>query len=185
MEPEHLVIAWIAKVLCPGCFTNSLLVNYVADSRPVGKETPRHIDQGSSPSSEANYKLPDYIKPVPLAMEQDDIDCLARKNVFMTPTNAFRNACVGSYIHWVHFFCPLLDLHEFLSAIAHPDGLRGQLSLLLFYAVMLGGATFAPDSEIVKAKYKSRLAARKDLFSRCKVSLPMGTSSQWAADDAM
>ncbi|OAR00874.1 hypothetical protein LLEC1_02740 [Akanthomyces lecanii] len=139
-----------------------------ANAEPVSNEAQPNMDDAGIPSFDARYKLPGYVRTTPSSMAQDDIDHLARKNVFTLPSESLRNSCVTSYIHWVHFFLPLLDLREFLSILAHPDGSCGQVSLLLLYAVMLGGATFTPQSEITKAGYTSRFAARRDFFQRCK-----------------
>lgn len=141
-----------------------------ANTKPVSNEVHPDMSDIDIRSFDARYKLPGYVRPTPASVAQDDIDHLARKNVFALPSESFRNSCITSYIHWVHFFLPLLDLRDFLAILAHPDGSCGQVSLLLLYAVMLGGATFAPQSEITRAGYTSRFAARRDFFQRCKVS---------------
>ena len=141
-----------------------------ANAKPVSNEVHLDMSDIDTRSFDVRYILPGYVRPTPSSVAQDDTDHLARKNVFALPSESFRNSCITSYIHWVHFFLPLLDLRDFLAILAHPDGSCGQVSLLLLYAVMLGGATFAPQSEITKAGYTSRFAARRDFFQRCKVS---------------
>lgn len=149
-----------------------------ANAESVSRDIPPDTSDADARPLDPSYKLLGYVRPTPSPMAQDDLDHLARKNVFALPSESFRNSCVTSYVHWVHFFLPLLDLREFLSVLAHPDGSCGQVSLLLLYAVMLGGATFAPQSEITKAGYTSRFAARRDFFQRCKVSCDTWTSEQ-------
>ncbi|KAJ4147034.1 hypothetical protein LMH87_001587 [Akanthomyces muscarius] len=148
---------------------SSIIGDHGNDSgRRVSNEVHPDMSDIDIRSFDARYKLPGYVRPTPASVAQDDIDHLARKNVFALPSESFRNSCITSYIHWVHFFLPLLDLRDFLAILAHPDGSCGQVSLLLLYAVMLGGATFAPQSEITRAGYTSRFAARRDFFQRCK-----------------
>lgn len=138
-----------------------------ANAKPVSNDVHLDMSDIDTRSFDARYKLPGYVRPTPTSVAQDDIDHLARKNVFALPSESFRNSCITSYIHWVHFFLPLLDLRDFLAILAHPEGSCGQVSLLLLYAVMLGGATFAPQSEITKAGYTSRFAAQlAETFSK-------------------
>ncbi|KAB8213382.1 fungal-specific transcription factor domain-containing protein [Aspergillus novoparasiticus] len=88
-----------------------------------------------------------------------------------------RNALISGYISWVHPFCPVIDMHTFLSSITYMDGSHGKISLLLLHSVMFAGASFAPLSELQKAGYNSRLAAKTDFYFRAKLLYDFGYES--------
>jgi hypothetical protein len=115
--------------------------------------------------------MPRYIKPLPPSLGSDDIQHLHRKKVFSLPTPEFRNACLQSYVEWVHFFCPVLELRDFLGSIATPtESSEDGVSLMLFYAVLLTGVAFVDENCILEAGYGSRFAVRKEFFTKAKVS---------------
>lgn len=104
-------------------------------------------------------------------MSKDDIDYLVRKQVLNLPSVKFRNICLQGYVEWVHFFCPLLDLGAFLNSISCPSDQRDDgVSLMLLYAVLLTGVAFIDERYILDAGYESRLAVRKEFFTKAKVS---------------
>lgn len=115
--------------------------------------------------------LPPYVRPFPKSLGKEDIEYLSKKQVFRLPTTKFRNICLKSYVEWVHFFCPLLDLNDFLGSMAAgPESSDKGVSLMLFYAVLLCGVAFVDERHILEAGYESRLAVRKEFFTKAKVS---------------
>lgn len=119
-------------------------------------------------TNQTTVKLPPYIQP-PRHIPQEDINYIFAKKAFNVPCARLRNSLLRSYVDWVYPYCPSLDLNDFLSAIAAGDGSRGTISLLVLHAVMLAGAAFVGISYLHEAGYPTRLAARKDFFSRAKV----------------
>lgn len=113
--------------------------------------------------------LPANVSPLPLSWTEEDVQYISAKQVLTIPEPELRNALLRSYIDWVHPLCPVLDLEEFLTAIARLDGSRGKISLLVLHTVLLTGATFVDEQYLVAAGYRSRLAARKSFFLRAKV----------------
>lgn len=113
--------------------------------------------------------MPPYINPIPQGWPQADVEYLSKKQAFAIPEPALRNVLLRSYVEWVHPLCPVIDLHDFLTAISRPDGSGGRISLLVFYAVLLAGAAFVDESYLAAAGYKSGMTARKDFFVRVKV----------------
>ena len=115
--------------------------------------------------------LPPYVTPFPKSLAREDIEFFSKKRLFNLPTPKFRDICLKSYVEWVHFFCPLLDLSDFLGSIAAgPDSSDKGVSLMLLYAVLLTGVAFVDESHILEAGYESRLAVRKEFFTKAKVS---------------
>ncbi|OAQ60655.2 C6 transcription factor (Ctf1B) [Pochonia chlamydosporia 170] len=133
-------------------------------------------------TAESNYAndipgvaIPPYVKPFPKTMSKDDIDYLVRKQVLNLPSVKFRNICLQGYVEWVHFFCPLLDLGAFLNSISCPSDQRDDgVSLMLLYAVLLTGVAFIDERYILDAGYESRLAVRKEFFTKAKILYSFG-----------
>ncbi|KAJ6443606.1 C6 transcription factor [Purpureocillium lavendulum] len=134
----------------------------------------RHSNTPASAAA-ANAFLPPFISPVPQSWTRPDIEYLYQKGVFSLPDRKDLCALLRSYVEWVHPLCPLLDLHEFLAAIAHPDGSSGSVSLMVLHSVLLAGAAFVDERHL--AGHDSRLSARKDYFTRAKLLYSMGYES--------
>jgi uncharacterized Rmd1/YagE family protein len=63
----------------------------------------------------------------------------------------------------------VLDLHEFLAVVDRRDGATGQISLLLYQAVMAAAITFVDDVHLRETGYLTRRAASQALFRSVKV----------------
>jgi hypothetical protein len=116
--------------------------------------------------------FPPYIIPMPQSWHNQDVEFLVRKGVPTIPAPELLKDLLRSYVEWVHPLCPVLDLPDFLGAMAQPDGSKGRVSLLVLYAVFLAGAAFVPERVLTTNGYSSRLAARKDFFFKAKVGFP-------------
>jgi hypothetical protein len=116
--------------------------------------------------------LPAYVSALPSSWTEDDVRYISAKQVLTVPEPELRSALLQSYIEWVHPLCPVLDLEEFLTAIARQDGSGGRISLLVLHAVLLAGAAFVDERCLVAAGYGSRLVARKAFFLRARCELP-------------
>ncbi|KAK2594743.1 hypothetical protein QQS21_007541 [Conoideocrella luteorostrata] len=136
------------------------------------------LNHAASPASDASAGLPCYVKPIPKSWNKDEIEFLSVKQVFSLPTPSFRNLCLQSYVEWVHFFCPVLDLETFLASIAQPSlSPPTKVSLILLYAVLLTGVAFVDDCHILEAGYESRMAVRKEFFTKAKLLYSFGYES--------
>lgn len=113
-------------------------------------------------------KLPHYTKPSSSLWPREDVQFLRAKGALTVSCPQLRYALLESYINWVHPFCPLLDLDDFLSAVLS-NGSEGQVSLLLLHAVMFAGSAFIDISHLRAAGFESRIAARKHFFMKIKV----------------
>ena len=126
------------------------------------------IDPNFDPIPAFLNEEPCFLKPVTSRLSADDIDLLRSRGAFSIPETELRNELLRCYVRWVHSFMPVLDLHEFLRCIAENDP-NGNISLLLFQAVMFVGTAFVDLKYLRAAGYEKRKDARKALFKRVKV----------------
>ena len=94
---------------------------------------------------------------------------LESKGVLSLPSDDLRNEILKSFVEFVDPFMPVLDLQQFFQTISEGDESHGRISLLLFYAVMFSGSTFADLTAIQRAGYATRRDARKSLYQKAKV----------------
>lgn len=111
---------------------------------------------------------PRYLKPLPSRIAPDDVEFLRHKGALTIPENELRDELLRCYVQWVHNFMPMLNLREFLRCIAENDP-NGNISLLLFQAVMFAGTAFVDLKHLQAAGYATRKSARKAFFTRVKV----------------
>lgn len=123
---------------------------------------------GPEPVDRPFVNTPRYVSELPSRLEVSDLVYLENKGAFCLPTAPFRKQLLKSYVLWVHPQVPVLDLENFLSAIAANDG-QTRISLLLFHAVMFAASAFVDISHIQTEGYMSRKIVRDVLFRRVKV----------------
>jgi len=121
------------------------------------------------PRKHAVVPLPHYFKPLPSRITPDDVEYLDKKGALLIPGNILRNELLRAYVEYVHGYMPLLDLHEFLSALERNDGSTKPISLLLFQAVMFAGTAFVDMKHLRHAGYTTRKEARKAFFLKARV----------------
>lgn len=112
--------------------------------------------------------LPSYIKPLPRHITSRDLVYLADKGAFTIPDDALRDEILRAYVALVYPFMPTLDLEDFLGPILCGSQ-RGSISLLLFQAVMFAGVSFVDEGILRSYGYRSKKAARKDLYRRVRL----------------
>ena len=117
------------------------------------------------------HVLPSYLKPLSSHMTSVDIDYLFAKGALSLPDVPTRNALLGAYCEWVHPYMPLLELHNVLRVIDKGSGQSGQMSLLLFQAMMFAGVAFVDMGYLTAAGFPTRKAARKAFFQKARVRL--------------
>ena len=128
------------------------------------------------PSYPSVSTLPDYIKPLTTRTGHDEATYLRKKGALSLPSAELRSEILRSFIEYVDPFMPTLELYDFLETIENGDGRRGQISLLLFHAVMFAGSAFVGIHHLQRAGYANRRHARGTFFQRARVSLPACTS---------
>ncbi|POS71398.1 cutinase transcription factor 1 beta [Diaporthe helianthi] len=113
--------------------------------------------------------LPPWVKPLPDRIGQDEVAYLQHKGALSIPEPALQNALLQAYVEYVHPYMPLLELFDFLNVIHAGHGQDGQISLLLYQAVLFAGSAFVKRSVLAKAGYPVRKVARKMFFQRARL----------------
>ncbi|TVY37862.1 Cutinase transcription factor 1 beta [Lachnellula occidentalis] len=121
------------------------------------------------PDESLKHQLPGYLKSLPQRITSVDVDYLFAKGALSLPETSVRNALLQSYIEYVHPYMPLIDAHEVLHIIDEGTGQSGELSLLLFQAIMFAGTAFVDMEMLRKAGFSSRKSARKAFFQKARV----------------
>ncbi|KAE8347390.1 fungal-specific transcription factor domain-containing protein [Aspergillus arachidicola] len=113
-------------------------------------------------------EIPDFIRWMPSWIQKVDIDYLAQKGAFALPNEKLQNALLKAYVHFVHPFMPILDIHDFLETVS--QNRKGKhVSLLLFQAVMFSAAAYVDIGHLQVAGYRNRKEAMKSFFQRARV----------------
>jgi hypothetical protein len=113
--------------------------------------------------------LPAFIRPLPERILSEDVRYLQAKGAFTLPTGRVQAALLRAYVEYVHPYMPLLDLHEFLDIVSAGDGLCGQVSLLLYQAVLFSATAYLSGDSLRELGFANRRAARRALFQRTRL----------------
>ncbi|PYH42222.1 transcription factor domain-containing protein [Aspergillus saccharolyticus JOP 1030-1] len=111
---------------------------------------------------------PQFLKPLPARIPQEDLEFLRFRGALAIPESGLRNELLRCYIKWVHSFMPVLNLQEFLRCVAENDP-NGNISLLLFQAVMFVATAFVDIKHLQDAGYATRKSARSVFFTRLRL----------------
>lgn len=112
--------------------------------------------------------LPPYIKRPHHEIPLEDVQYLDENGVFTFPDAELRNELLKTFVLNVYPYMPLLDLEEFLQAIAINNG-NSRVSLLLFHAVMFSSAAFIKSEHLYRVGYSSQKEARRQYFLKATV----------------
>jgi hypothetical protein len=123
--------------------------------------------------------LPGYVTSLPASIVGEDFDYLYAKGAMTIPDIPLRNQLLQSFIEYVYPFLPLVNLEELLSILQAGNGSQGQVSLLVFQAIMLAGSGFIKLSHLKAAGFQTRRVARQALFQKVKVSRQDITFDLW------
>lgn len=111
---------------------------------------------------------PRFLKPLPARIAPEDLEFLRFRGALSLPESGLRDELLRCYIQWVHSFMPVLNLQEFLRCVAENDP-AGNVSILLFQAVMFIGTAFVDLKHLQDAGYSTRKSARNAFFTRLRV----------------
>lgn len=137
------------------------------------------IDPDFDPLTAILDDEPRFLKPLPDRIAPEDLEFLRFRGALSIPEKGLRNELLRSYIQWVHSFMPVLNLQEFLRCVAENDP-QGNVSVLLFQAVMFVGTAFIDIKHLQDAGYSTRKSARNAFYTRlrvCEWSLSLTASS--------
>ena len=111
---------------------------------------------------------PRFLKPLPSRISAEDLEFLRFRGALAIPESGLRTELLRCYIKWVHSFLPVLNLQEFLRCVALNDP-EGNISLLLFQAVMFVATAFVDLKHLQAAGYTTRKSARNAFYTRLRV----------------
>ncbi|PYI05686.1 hypothetical protein BO78DRAFT_370678 [Aspergillus sclerotiicarbonarius CBS 121057] len=111
---------------------------------------------------------PRFLKPLPSRISPEDLEFLRFRGALSIPESGLRNELLRCYIKWVHSFMPVLNLQDFLRCVAENDP-NGNISLLLFQAVMFVATAFVDLQHLQAAGYATRKSARSAFFTRLRL----------------
>lgn len=111
---------------------------------------------------------PRFLKPLPSRIEAEDLEFLRIRGALAIPESWLRNELLRCYIKWVHSFMPVLNLQKFLLCVTQNDP-NGEISLLLFQAVMFVATAFVDFKHLHAAGYATRKSARNAFYTRLRV----------------
>ncbi|KAJ6104122.1 hypothetical protein N7523_010442 [Penicillium sp. IBT 18751x] len=126
------------------------------------------IDPDFDPLTALLDEEPRFLKPLPDRICSEDLEFLRFRGALSIPETGLRNELLRSYIQWVHSFLPVLNLQEFLRCVAENDS-NGNVSVLLFQAVMFVGTAFIDLKHLQAAGYSTRKSARNAFFTRLRL----------------
>ncbi|KAL2798577.1 fungal-specific transcription factor domain-containing protein [Aspergillus keveii] len=111
---------------------------------------------------------PRFLKPLPPRIPEEDLEFLRFRGALSIPESGLRTELLRCYIKWVHSFLPVLNLQEFLRCVAENDP-DGNISLLLFQAVMFVATAFVDLEHLQAAGFTTRKAARNTFYTRLRL----------------
>ncbi|KAJ5273847.1 hypothetical protein N7478_008972 [Penicillium angulare] len=126
------------------------------------------IDPDFDPLTAILDEEPRFLKPLPARIAPEDLEFLRFRGALTIPESGLRNELLRSYIKWVHSFMPVLNLQELLRRVAENDP-DGNISVLLFQAVMFVGTAFVDLQHLQDAGYSTRKEARNAFFTRLRL----------------
>lgn len=126
------------------------------------------IDPDFDPLTAMLDDEPRFLKPLPARIAPEDLEFLRFRGALSLPESGLRDELLRCYIQWVHSFMPVLNLQEFLRCVAENDP-EGNVSILLFQAVMFVGTAFVDLKHLQDAGYSTRKSARNAFFTRLRV----------------
>ncbi|KAJ5806826.1 hypothetical protein N7474_010418 [Penicillium riverlandense] len=126
------------------------------------------IDPDFDPLTAILDEEPRFLKPLPSGIAPEDLEFLRFRGALSIPESGLRDELLRCYIQWVHSFMPVLNLQEFLRCVAENDP-EGNVSLLLFQAVMFVGTAFVDLKHLQAAGFSTRKSARNAFFTRLRL----------------
>ncbi|OQE35235.1 hypothetical protein PENCOP_c014G03122 [Penicillium coprophilum] len=126
------------------------------------------IDPDFDPLTAMLDDEPRFLKPLPARIAPEDLEFLRFRGALSLPESGLRDELLRCYIQWVHSFMPVLNLQEFLRCVAENDP-EGNVSILLFQAVMFVGTAFIDLKHLQDAGYPTRKSARNAFFTRLRL----------------
>lgn len=123
--------------------------------------------------------LPGYIAPLPESTDRDEGEYLVAIGALRIPETHLRDSLLQAFIEYVYPSLPVVDLEELLIILQDKHGGNGQVSLLVFQAIMFAGSAFVDLNCLRAAGFENRKTARRILFRKVKVLYELDVESSY------
>ncbi|KAJ9610362.1 hypothetical protein H2200_005139 [Cladophialophora chaetospira] len=126
----------------------------------------------SPPETDTSVEyLPSYFRPFPAHLEPSDIEYARSKGAFCVPQDSFRSEIIRSYLAYVHWYLPVVDIDELLQLENRETAghTTSGYSLLLFQCIMFAAVGFVKESTVKEAGYESLRVARKAFYHKARL----------------
>lgn len=128
-------------------------------------------ETGTNPAAQQNspastWSLPSFLAPIPAYLLPEDLEFLKRKGAFTIPDPDLRIEILRAYLFSVHPFMPMLDVRAVAGALLAEEG---QVSLLLFQAIMFAGLHSLQHTVVEQLGFQSPKQAREVFFDRVRL----------------
>lgn len=120
------------------------------------------------PNAHEGVALPLFVEPLSTRILIEDLEYLEGKGALTVPESDVQVEILRAYLFSVHPFMPMLDYRTFVHAVLS-NGEDGQVSLLLFQAVMFAGLHSLQPSVIHRLGFESPKQARGVFFNRVRL----------------
>lgn len=112
--------------------------------------------------------FPPFIKSLPADLDAEDLRYLYKRGCFSLLPSGLEKIAIRRYAEFIHPLVPVIDLDDFVGAVF--GNMHTKISLLLYHAVMCAGLAAVEIETIQKYGYASKPAARKECYTKAKVS---------------
>ncbi|KAH6994674.1 fungal-specific transcription factor domain-containing protein [Fusarium venenatum] len=119
--------------------------------------------------------LPGFIKK-PSFADPGYTSFLQSQGVFSLPPTTIQCELVNSLVEYIYPRMPLLDLEAFLACISCPGGTKGQLSLVLYSAILFSGSIHLDEEVACKFGYPDKRLMGIVLYKRTQLLFDLETN---------
>lgn len=120
---------------------------------------------------EETIQLPTFIKRNATKLPTADASFLYQHVVLTLPSASLQCALLPAYIKFVQPEFPVLDLPEFLHKFTSKGQSVGQLTLMLYYAVLFASTAYVQIHFLHQSGFASRASARESFNDKIRVRL--------------
>lgn len=114
--------------------------------------------------------LQGFLKPLPDNIGPDEAALLRSKGALSLPRQSLQNALLETFVDHIYPHLPIVNLIDLLFSVQSWDGSEGQVSLLLYQAIMFAASTFVNEDYLHQAGFTSRKEAQEVFYRRTRVS---------------
>ena len=146
-----------------------MLLDYLEeDSRNVFIDLTPQTLSSSPETCLANY-LPGFVRPIYTTISEDKYEHLLLQGAFTLPSFPLQQALLQTFFECVLPSMPIINWQTFINIVSNKEGGQGQISLLLFQAIMFSATAFVNLDHLQKAGYSSREEAHEAFFQKAHV----------------